>query len=70
MVNCIVKNHIKEICEQKGKTLRWLASEAAVSEALIYKVASQDVNFRLDTAARICCALDCDFSDLFEIVKI
>lgn len=66
MINLIVKNRIKEICQQKNMTLRELSQLTGIGEHTIYNLNGR--NLRIENAARIMVALDVSFDELFEVI--
>ena len=63
----IVECKLHDICRIRNITIRDLAKRTGISETQLYNAANQGSNMRVDNIARIMVALDCDFSDLFQI---
>ena len=55
---------LKEILEQKGKSVRWVARETTISPTTIYSIIQKDTSIRFDFALRIANALGIEVSDI------
>lgn len=54
----------KEILEQKGKSVRWVARETTISPTTIYSIIQKDTSIRFDFALRIANALGIEVSEI------
>lgn len=66
----MIKVKIDEILKEQDKSLYWLSQATELSYPTIHKLVggnTKSINF--DTLERICIALECDISDILEIVK-
>ena len=55
---------LKEILEQKGKSVRWVARETTISPTTIYSIIQKDTSIRFDFALRIANALGIEVSEI------
>ena len=65
MKNIMIKDHVREICNQKNMTLTELAEKIGMSRQQFYRAVR---NYRLDNVCQILAELDCKFEDAFEII--
>ena len=55
---------LKEILDNKGKSVRWLARETTISPTTLYSIIQKDTGIRYDFALRIANVLDIEVSDV------
>lgn len=55
---------LKEILDNKGKSVRWLARETTISPTTLYSIIQKDTGIRYDFALRIANVLDIEVSDI------
>ena len=55
---------LKEILNQQGKSVRWLAKETTISPTTIYSIIQKDTSIRFDFALRIANVLGVGVSDI------
>lgn len=66
----MIKINIDKILGQQGKTAYWLSKQTGISQNSIGKIIKNEttgINF--DTLYKICIALNCDISDILEVVE-
>lgn len=66
-MNVFVKNKLKDVCHEKGMSLRDLAKITGISRS---QFSLPDMNLRLNNIALVLTALDCKFEDIFQIVDL
>ena len=63
-----MKLKIKQILESKEKSVYWLRNATGISHKAIYDMVNgKTKSISFDNIEKICTALDCTPSDLFEI---
>lgn len=61
---------LKELLEQKGKSVYWLKHETNISHATIYKMVNNETKMiSFDNLEKICNALNCTPNDIFEFTE-
>lgn len=61
---------LKELLESKGKSVYWLKHETNISHATIYKMVNNETTMiSFENLEKICKALNCAPSDIFELTK-
>lgn len=61
---------LDKVLEQKNKTKYWLSKETGTDNNTLAKIYNNEAKqIRLETLEKICEALECDISDVLEIVK-
>lgn len=55
---------LKEILDEKGKSVRWLAKESTISPTTLYTIIQNDSSIRYDFALKIAYALDIEPSEI------
>ena len=61
---------INKILEEQGKTPYWLGKQTGISQNNILKICNGETStIRFDTLEKICCALNCSFDDIMEVVS-
>lgn len=61
---------LKDLLEQKQKSVYWLKHETNISHATIYKMVNNETKMiSFDNLEKICIALDCTPNDIFEFAE-
>ncbi|MCY6958301.1 helix-turn-helix domain-containing protein [Clostridium brassicae] len=61
---------LDELLKSKGKTKYWLSKETGTDNNTLGKIYNNESKqIKLQTLEKICNALECDISDILEIVK-
>lgn len=55
---------LKAVLDRKGKNVRWIANETAISPTTLYSIIQRDTDIRLDFALRIARVLEIDVSEI------
>lgn len=55
---------LKAVLDRKGKNVRWIAKETAISPTTLYSIIQRDTDVRLDFALRIARVLEIDVSEI------
>ena len=62
--------NLKDLLEQKQKSVYWLKHETNISHATIYKMVNNETKMiSFDNLEKICIALDCTPNDIFEFAE-
>ena len=67
MMNVIVTNKLKDVCHDKGMSLRELSKVTGISR---YQFSRPDMNLTTNNIALILTALHCKFEDIFQITDL
>lgn len=63
-----IKNNLKEILEEKNKTLYWLAKESGISYPTLFKLSKNETDsIKFSILEKICITLNCKIEELLEI---
>lgn len=66
----MIQLRINELLEQRGRTAYWLAVETGTNHAVIAKLRhNRAKSIRFDVLERLCNALECEPSELIQIVE-
>lgn len=65
MDNIVVKDHLTEICRDRGISIAELCRRTGLNRAGVYR----RNNFSLTNICKMLVVLNCKFEDLFEIVE-
>lgn len=66
----MIKITIDEILHKKGKTKYWLSQQTGITQTNLGKLVNNKTNsIRFDNLEKICEVLECDISDVLEIIK-
>lgn len=61
---------LDKILNEKGKTKYWLSKETGTDNNTLAKIYNNESKqIKLETLDKICKSLECDISDILEIVK-
>lgn len=63
----MIRLRVKDILTEQNKTAYWLSKQTGISPNNIGKICNgETINIRLSTIEKICIALQCEPSDLFD----
>lgn len=63
-----MKNNIKKILDDKGKSINWLSKEIGMTYTNTFNlVKNKSESIKLNTIEKICNVLECDPNSLFEL---
>jgi putative transcriptional regulator len=66
----IVNVKIKDLLNEKGKSIYWLSKQTNISHQNLTKLIKNDtISIRFEHIGRICKALECTPNDIFEVIE-
>lgn len=66
ILNCV----LKELLEQRGKTVYWLMKQTGMSQKSTYDLVNNHTNgIKFDTLEKICLVLECTPNDVLRITR-
>lgn len=69
-LDLMIQLRINELLERRGRTAYWLAVETGTNHAVIAKLRyNRAKSIRFDVLERLCNALECEPSELIQIVE-
>ncbi len=70
MISNVIKIKLKELVNERGKSLYAVAKETGISYNTLHKIGKSDVqSMSFDVLEKLCLNLDCTASDLLEVEK-
>ena len=65
----MIKINLDKVLDKKGKSMYWLSKQTGISQYSISKIVKNKTSgIQFDTLEKICIALDCNISDVLEII--
>ena len=66
----LVKVNIKELLDERDKSLYWLAKSSGLAYASLHNLVNgKTSSIAFETLERLCDVLDCDVCDIIEYVR-
>lgn len=66
----MIRLTIDKMLSKRGKTKYWLSHQTGITQTNLGKLVNHQTNsIKFDNLERICEVLECDISDILEIVK-
>lgn len=64
----MIKIKLKELLDEKNKTIYWLSKETGITSPALYKIRDNKTDsIKFSVLENICIALNCDIKDILEI---